>query len=397
MDHRIVKDLCNDISGRAEQKAVKITKAYGNDLINFTPSINFCSLKANLPPSGYTMEINGSTPLKSEGIHPYKFFYGTSVHKLKSKIFTDNTVIDLRTIESRRKQLEERLNTLIKEETDNPLCFSNTTNYESALGGGGAYAGLYFSESRTPYGFENTYWIVVQSGAPTLSGEIFEKIEKLENERVDRSSLISGNSIGNSFSDFFFGNRPENAKNSRRLISNSRERLLYSVADALSIDVTLDKTPNSLGIGDILKHTYETFYYDISHRANSNVVTYHSQTVDIASKKSIVFGDNPFTGPIILEDVVCNNHLKNNVSHAFPVCTGRNLSISDATKYAVSMENKNVFIWEDMFKNTNHRLTKQLYNPLDKEFMKKTDRTGISFKDLKKIELRPILVKVCNS
>lgn len=395
---KIQRDLCSVTNNRAEEKFQNIAMTYGNDLIRLILAPNTTSVRADVPPSGYTMELKANAPIKAVGIQPQKLFYGTSVYQIHSKHFTNGQLINTRNIEAMRPELEQRLNTMIKETSQNPLKKGNFKEYESCLGGGGAYAGLYVSESRSFYEHQRTYWIVVQSGAPKLSEQIYETIEHQQLEETSRSSIYSGNAVGHTWNNFFFGNTSNSVNFLKTRISNSRERLLYEVSNALNIDVK-DQHPDTMGNGSILNATHETFAYDITKK--DDVVRYYNQTIDVSSKKTVVFNDNPFVGPIILENVVVpsKESLRNNTGTelAFPVCTGRGTPLNEAKKSALSYGDRNCFVWEND-QTANTRLANNLYRPLDGTFIKSIENIkGIQFKKLHKVELKPILVKVCSS
>jgi hypothetical protein len=181
----------SDVSRETKDNGTRLIQQHGDCVEMWTWLPNACKHHSRQPPSGFVvaMSANKETPLVRDLFFPFKFHYGTLAVRVPQHVVTKEgkTAVDV----LRATRPNELQNVLIQDDV-----------VPSALirPGSGSYAGIYISQDRedddastaslatgesstlgsggSPW--KSWVWIVVQMGNPSISQDIYKKIEASE-------------------------------------------------------------------------------------------------------------------------------------------------------------------------------------------------------------------------
>jgi hypothetical protein len=345
--------------------------------------------------------VDKSTPIRASAFSPHKFFSGTVAIEIGlDSSTTSGEVFDFDYVEKNRKQLQSSIDHLIKENSPNQLSFDTMDgSWEPCLGGGGSFAGLYASESREKHDYKRSLWLVVHSGAPKISKDVYGLIEDIDINVADGNQLVPAS---DTWGSFFFTN--PKVRKAERLAQANRNLLASNLARSLNLS---DKNhfwkPRADGKMDLVP-TAETRTNYVSEKANH--ICYFNKTVDFTEDvNKFVFADGPWLGATILT----NPRLKTSdpskrelISKAFPASAGRSLSVKDPKFHDLTKKTENradnIFIWDNKHLTSKDSVPQRLVKGLYKSSLplfEKADQIGFQFEQ--QLHLKPLLVKICSS
>lgn len=381
-----------DLPDFAREKCTRILDLYGDNCVKWTWSPNASDNNPLDAPSGFACEVKSSSSLIFDVFHPEKLNYGTAAYRLDDASFVDGEKLNLDRLIKSREEYKEILNESIKERTSNPARlgyldtkrFKDSEPWEAQLGSGGAYAGIFYSNERGDYDYKTHYWIVVQSGCPQASADLFTEMEESKD--------------GN-WEDFFLKN-PQSRYLSQ-CSKRNRQRLLYDVAKSLDLNIKGESDLMSVNRVKMLKPTIETISHLVTMNSSKNVV-YHSNTTNAGDNRGgTILNESPFVGPLILKGPPGPDNEYGlswkSTQEVFPTCTGRNkiVELLPSNSLDIEVEEKwRPFVWEG--EKGNSRLSGNVYRKRDIEFKK--SETELGYKHIwGEIQLIPVIVKVAST
>lgn len=334
MTSKIVDDLVVEpVNAKATERVNNIMAQLGDYGVSWVWSMNWSNNDPVAPPSGFSLVVDYDAPLIPDPFHADKLFSGVSAFKIpqtitigKDRVKLDETYL--------RKNHEEILNSMkrnLKPNTSNVFDLScmgeesggvDSKGWDPLISGTNSFAGIYSTKSRDGYFLKTDHWILVQSGVPEASFDIYKKIC----EKSDSDNRPTWNSFFNNNKDIAY-----TMEGSKR----NRNRLIARVAKSMGLNIVCDYDQKCSKIDQkCIKPSLEMFHFSFTDvRSNKNII-YHANTVSPATSNGTLLMENPFIGGYIMNgdtdinaDLPFGGHwtVNDKYGEAFPTCTGRRI------------------------------------------------------------------------
>ncbi len=331
MNKKIISSFpIEPVNERAQKKIAKSLEPYGEGLKSFMWSLNWSTGNKIGDPSGFTAHFDATCKIAADIFHQNKMFSGTSIFKLPINVKTRNGDLFNRDFVTKNQtKIANDLVTKFPEYSTmhkhpslkmlNKTKFTDSegVEWDASLGTNGSFAGVFFSEEKKGYQYQESLWLVVQTNLPSVSDEFYDHISSLENTEETFKDLISD----------------PVTKYANNLSRRNRGRLLANLASSLDLDIKFETDLQSRSVKEcpLLTPTHENTTFVLTEDSSKNIVSYHAGTVNPSlCKTGVIVSENPFTGLYVLcgpkethwSQVSSKLKVKEGMG-SFPVNTGR--------------------------------------------------------------------------
>ena len=405
----------NQPNSSAIQKASYIIKELGLENVEsliFANNWSCNDLALSTPPSGFTLTLKNSTPVKTDqSIFPdHKMFTGTSVAQLKQSDVDKNLhILNPQWFFQNDAEVKSRINAVVKQYDAKTMkdrsptketrhenqVLNDSKSWTPSLNGNGAYVGIYSSKRSDGYKYEWEYYVVCQSGLRTVSEEIVRMLEKSEERKETFQEFLATN---NTDLTFF-----------QNICRRNRERIMANFCDAIGLKIDYDFDQSAVTEKGVYPKSLPSIIETTTNRfvTLGNKCVYHCGTTDPSTVKGMVFNQTPYLGPLIIRGANPSEKLGGTWSlnpnkGYYPTCTGRLVTVAPTSAKFKSLafpEKKylNPFSWEASTTETNLRLKLGLYRGRDSDFIKYERSLGLDTSSDRIISLEPLHVKLSSS
>jgi len=424
-----------DLPQSAKEAYGKLVKEYDNKIQCWIWLPNVASNKTLDAPSGIVVQVAAnSTPIRSD-LFSNKMFQGTSLYKIPkgTRLFGGKEILTEENVIKNLDRIKELINSTFKEEAEEGKGISTklvdyetgkeTRKWSTEMGSGGSYVGLFVSNQRGAYNYEQDFWIGLQTYSPSANKEIRELMGEAEQQpKVTWEK--------------FFSNENKNMAYLQRTIKRNRAIQTAAFANAIGLEnpksgllefeEDLEVHSNGGGGRDgptmKLNPTVETITNTVEIYKGNPV--YRCGAIDpskINSKHGgVIINENPYLGPTILKGPYSKHMEFGKVWEAssaslgsFPINTGRIKTVKQL-KTALKKSNNSygldsisesydkflsqTFVWSGSNNNNdkNLRLIKNAYKTRDNQFKMIESRLGYDHKN-GEINLKPLVVKIAST
>lgn len=429
MNKNSVEFLLRDTSSHGADLSENIKEAYGKlmeehgDKMKLTVWLpNVSGNKTLEAPSGFVVQVaQSSTPVIAD-LFSSKMYQGTSLYRIpKNSKFLNNGSMALNeeNVIKNLDKLKSLINSAIKEESSKGIALklidsenaSEKSRWSTEIGsGGGSFAGLYVSNQRGAYNYEQDFWIGIQTSSPSANREL-------------RSLLIEAEEAHTTW-DKFFSHENKELSYLQRAMKRNRAIATAEFANAIGLEnnakeiqfeVDVEAAPakdNSNVPIYKLAPTVETIT-NVVELYKGNPV-YRCGAIDPSQNKNknggVIINENPFFGPTILKGPYSKSmefgktwEASEKSLGSFPVSTGRTKTTKQL-KVEMKKSNNNYnlsnqeaiqsFTWSNGEKN--NRLMNGVYRTRDNQFKAIEASLGYDHKN-GEINLKPLVVKIASS
>lgn len=345
MNSKIVDDLVVDkVDDETNNRANAIMSQLGDFGINWVWSANWSNSHPIEPPSGFSLVVDYNAPLISDVFHPEKLFSGVSAYKLESPtIGKDKIKLDEAYLHNNSHEILESMKRNLKPQQDGDFdlsCMSkdlegtDSKSWTSSLSGTNSFAGIYTSKETDGYYIKTDYWLLVQSGVPKASNDIYNKIYDHCNQSKEEKPTWEN----------YFNNNKDIAyvrDGSRR----NRDQLLCKIAKSVKLNTKCEEDTKCMTRRVLkLNPSIETFHYSFTDVKTDNSIIYHSNTASPSVCNGMLLMVNPYMGGYIMKGdtesgIEYGKHwsMPDNYGEAFPTCTGRVIDNASVKNISVDM------------------------------------------------------------
>lgn len=385
------------ISAPAKEHMRHVVAIYGSGppgIRKWMLAPNYSHANANDAPTGGVIVFDADAPMFPDAFSTENLMTaGTSFLRIRTtkdgKPVTDAYLKRpdvLRALQRVGKSLHEVSDPISMEHRDHKTN-NDTRAWTPALGGAGAYLGVFRSSVEDETSNHDEFYLGVRSSAPNVSRGLVSWLTKRKEE------LSRGNSVSTDVTAEEFASKSQHVSYALEAGRRNRNRMLAQAAEAIGVDVSsrsrrdgasyMSESQRAKGQPQprVVMPDIENLSHVVRYFPEQKVVVYYNNTTPTNTKlEGVIVSQSPRLGPMLH----CAHRMAGNfvgwsnpdTFSAYPVDTGRRESTRDLAKQPdAPAQRDEIFTWPGD-QNWNAQLVPGYYNPADPSFAEALTELG---------------------